>query len=81
MDPREQIHTFEEMDRLHLELLGIYHSHPHSLPYPSPVDITRAFYPTIAFFIISLLNLGKPELKAFQIVRGKVREKRFKILP
>jgi proteasome lid subunit RPN8/RPN11 len=79
MDPREQIQTFEGIDRLHLELLGIYHSHPHSLPYPSPLDIKRAFYPTIAFFIISLHNPEKPELRAFQIVKGKVRGKRFRV--
>ena len=80
MDPKEQIQTFEEIDRLNLELLGIYHSHPHSSPSPSPVDIMRAFYPTIAFFIISLLNAEKPELRAFEIVKRKVKEKKFKVL-
>jgi proteasome lid subunit RPN8/RPN11 len=81
MDPREQIQTFDEIDRLNLELLGIYHSHPHSPPHPSPLDIMRAFYPTVAFFIISLLNREKPELRAFEIVKGKVRQKKFKVLP
>jgi len=80
MKPEEQVQAFEEIDRLNLEMLGIYHSHPHSPGSPSPVDIMRAFYPTTAFFILSLQNPEKPELKAFEIVKRKVREKRFKIL-
>jgi proteasome lid subunit RPN8/RPN11 len=80
MDPKEQIQAFEEIDRLNLELLGVYHSHPHSPALPSPADIMRAFYPTIAFFIISLLNGEKPELRAFEIVKRKVKEKKFKVL-
>ena len=81
MDPKEQIQTFEEIDRLNLEFLGIYHSHPHSSPSPSPVDIMRAFYPTIAFFIISLLDREKPELRSFEIVKRKVKEKKYRVIP
>jgi len=81
MDPKEQIQVFEEIDRLNLELLGIYHSHLYSPPYPSSLDIMRAFYPKVAFFIISLLNREKPELRAFHIVKRKVKEKRYEIQP
>jgi proteasome lid subunit RPN8/RPN11 len=81
MDPKEQVQAFEEIDRSNMELLGIYHSHPHSPAFPSLVDISRAFYPTIAFFIISLLNEENPELKAFEIVERKVKEKTFAVLP
>ena len=80
MDPKEQVRTFEEIDRSGLRLLGIYHSHPHSPPYPSVLDIARAFYPTAAFFIVTLLDREKPELRAFHIVRKKVKEKGFRVV-
>lgn len=81
MDPKEQVMVFEEIDRFKLELLGIYHSHPHSPAIPSAIDIMRAFYPTIAFFIVSLLDEEKPELKAYVIVKRKVQEKGFVVIP
>jgi hypothetical protein len=41
----------------------------------------RAFYPTIAFFIISLLDREKPELRSFEIVKRKVKEKKYHVIP
>ena len=46
-------------------LLGIYHSHPRSVAYPSPSDVEMAFYPEAAYFIISLEPMV--ELRAFRI--------------
>ena len=74
LDPLEQVNAFEEIDRRSLKLLGIYHSHPHHPCYPSGLDISRAFYPDIAFFIISLSDFQHPQIKAFTIREGKVME-------
>ena len=74
LDPLDQVKAFEEIDRLNLKLLGVYHSHPHHPCYPSTLDIHQAFYPGTAFFIISLKDLNKPQMKAFTIDKGKVIE-------
>ncbi len=74
LDPVEQVNAFEEIDRLSLKLLGVYHSHPNHPCYPSGLDISRAFYPETAFFIISLSDVQPPTIKAFIIREGKVVE-------
>ena len=74
LDPLEQVKAFEEIDRLSLELLGVYHSHPHHPCYPSGLDIQQAFYPDTVFFIISLLDFNNSQLKAFRMKEGEVVE-------
>ena len=74
LDPLEQVKAFEKIDRLSLELLGVYHSHPHHPCYPSELDKNQAFYPEVAFIIISLLNYRQPEIRAFRIDKGEVVE-------
>ena len=81
LDPLEQVEAFEEIDRLSMKLLGVYHSHPHHPSYPSGLDIQRAFYPDTAFFIISLLDFNNPQLKAFKICEGEVVEEEIIYLP
>ena len=66
LDPLEQVNAFEEIDRLSLDLLGVYHSHPHHPSYPSELDKLQAFYPDTAFFIISLLDFQQPRHKGIQ---------------
>lgn len=57
-----------------LELLGIYHSHPHSENFPSPKDIEMAAYPDAAYFIFSPLVPPEKSLRAFSICAGAVAE-------
>ena len=74
LDPLEQVNAFEEIDRLSLKLLGVYHSHPNHPCYPSGLDIHQAFYPDTHFFIISLNDMIGFEIKAFKLCKGKVLE-------
>ena len=74
LDPQEQVNAFEEIDRLSLKLLGVYHSHPNHPCYPSSLDIHQAFYPGTLFFIISLKDMTDFQLKAFKICKGNVEE-------
>ena len=74
LDPLEQVKAFEEIDRLSLKLLGVYHSHPDHPCYPSGLDRSQAFYPDTVFFIISLLDFDNPQIRAFKMSEGEVVE-------
>ncbi len=74
MDPQEQLKVFKEMRNSGLEMLGIYHSHVASSPYPSPRDVEMAFYPEVSYVIVSLTDAGKPEVGSFKIVDGKIEK-------
>ena len=37
-----------------LDVLGFYHSHPHSAADPSPTDLAEATYPELLYVIVSL---------------------------
>ncbi len=65
---------FLEMRRGGLDHLGIYHSHPAGDNSPSLRDIERAYYPEVAYFIISpRVNAPRP-VRAFSIKAGEARE-------
>jgi proteasome lid subunit RPN8/RPN11 len=80
IDPAELFSYFKLIRSLHLDLLGIYHSHPSTEAFPSFSDIERAFYPSSDYFIISLQELARPVVRAFRISGGSVAEKEIKLV-
>jgi [CysO sulfur-carrier protein]-S-L-cysteine hydrolase len=63
-----------------LEMLGIYHSHPNGKNEPSPRDIAWAYYPDVAYFIISPLPEAPRPVRAFSIRDGGVTELEIQIV-
>ncbi len=51
MDPMELYQALEKIDTRHLELLGIFHSHPEGPARPSEIDIKEFLYPGVATII------------------------------
>ena len=74
VDSRQLFEAFDAMDRIGLELIGIYHSHTHSPAFPSRTDISLAGYPDAHYLIVSLAKPEQPDLRAFKIINGKVSE-------
>jgi proteasome lid subunit RPN8/RPN11 len=74
LDPKEQLHVFNEMEDRGLDLVGIYHSHTHSEAYPSDTDKRLAFYPEAHYLLLSLQDRERPVLRGFTIQDGVVEE-------
>ena len=79
MDPEEQFRAMKEMRNNGHKMLAIYHSHPHSQAYPSPKDISLAFYSEPVYLIVGLTEKDRPEVRAFKILEGDVREVQIKL--
>jgi proteasome lid subunit RPN8/RPN11 len=67
MDPKEELMVFEEMENQSMEIIAIYHSHPHTIPFPSEADVKMAFSFDIPLVIISLKERDDSIVKAFRI--------------
>ena len=79
MEPKEQFAVIKDMRLKGIDMLAIYHSHPHSPARPSGVDINLAYYPDAVYIIVSLVDAAKPVIKGFLIRDGKVEETALKI--
>ena len=70
--PQEQLKVFEEMEKECMEMIAVYHSHPHTIAFPSETDVRLAFYPDVTSIIISLKEEESPMVKAFQIAKEAI---------
>jgi [CysO sulfur-carrier protein]-S-L-cysteine hydrolase len=79
LHPTDQRRMFETLVERQWDLLGIYHSHPHTEALPSLIDIGSCFYSDAVHVIVSLANPEVPEVRAFTIRNGEVREETVQI--
>lgn len=73
LDAREQLKAVREMREQGQELIGIYHSHIASEAYPSKTDVKLAYYPDVAYMVVSLAN-EEPVIRAYNIIDGDITE-------
>ena len=71
MPPEEQLEVFREIEKERLDMVAIYHSHPHTIPFPSERDVRLAFYPEVVYIIISLRE-GRTSVKGFRIGKDAI---------
>lgn len=73
--PRELLRAERAAEDDGLEIIGVFHSHTHSEPYPSPTDVDQAPDPTWHYVIVSLKREA-PETRSYRIAQGRISEER-----
>jgi proteasome lid subunit RPN8/RPN11 len=75
MDPQGQFDALKEIEGAGEELIGIYHSHTRSAPYPSQTDVNEAvMWPEQVYVIVSLENEDAPDVRAFDLADLKITD-------
>ena len=72
MDPYEQLRAFDWIESHHLDLVGIFHSHPTGPEAVSPTDIAEAAYPVV--HVILARKNGEWHARGFWIENGVSQE-------
>lgn len=65
-----------------VQLVGIYHTHPATRPYPSPTDVKQAHwgdlddltFPGFSYLIVSLRDVENPEPRSYKIEGWRIPE-------
>lgn len=82
MNPRDYMRAERMAREAGWELVGIYHTHPATQPYPSPTDVRQAHwgdtddltFPGYAYLIVSLREPENPEARSFKISGRRIPE-------
>ena len=72
MEPRQQVETMLAIEASGLDIVAIFHSHPHGPQAPSETDVARAFYPDVRQVIVSLKDPGQPVARVFWVTENGV---------
>jgi proteasome lid subunit RPN8/RPN11 len=80
IDPKDHIHVRRAARSRGLDVLGFYHSHPHSPAWPSATDIAEAAYPDAVHLIVSL-DGSAADARLFRIDRDSAVELALLVVP
>ena len=73
VDPGDHLRADRDAEARGYEILGVFHSHTHTDPYPSPTDVAQAPDPGWHYVVVSLRDLA-PMTRSYRIVDGKIGE-------
>jgi proteasome lid subunit RPN8/RPN11 len=71
--PKDLLRAMRAADERGEEIVGVWHSHTHTDPYPSPTDVRQAVDPAWMYVIVSLKH-GDPMLRAYAITDAHITE-------
>ena len=75
---KELLRADRQADDAGLAIIGVFHSHTHSEPYPSPTDVEQAPDPEWHYVIVSLKR-DAPETRSYRIVENGIAEERIAV--
>jgi proteasome lid subunit RPN8/RPN11 len=73
VDPKEHLLADRDAEARGLEILGVFHSHTHTVAYPSPTDVEQAPDPTWHYVLVSLADEA-PVVRSYRIADGNISE-------
>jgi [CysO sulfur-carrier protein]-S-L-cysteine hydrolase len=73
VDPKDHLNADRDAEDRGLELIGVMHSHTHTVAYPSPTDVDQAVDPGWHYVIVSLRDEA-PVLRSYRIRAGNISE-------
>lgn len=73
VDGRDYLRASRDAEARGSEIIGVWHSHTHTDPYPSPTDVRSAVDPMWVYVIVSLRD-DVPTLRAYRIREGEIAE-------
>ncbi|HUI48367.1 MAG TPA: M67 family metallopeptidase [Acidimicrobiia bacterium] len=73
VDPRDMLAAMRAAEARGDEIVGVWHSHTHTEPYPSPTDVRQAVDPGWMYVIVSLRD-QVPMLRSYRIRAGEIAE-------
>jgi proteasome lid subunit RPN8/RPN11 len=77
INPQDHLDAIRHARQRGLQVLGFYHSHPHSSAVPSETDRAEANYPDHLYLIVGLAA-ASPEIRLFRLTTdGNFRELAF----
>lgn len=75
IDPADHFAAIRSARSAGLEVVGGYHSHPHSKALPSPSDRELAWGPDFLYVIVSLAGPSPPfDIRGFRLIDGNFVE-------
>lgn len=69
IDPKDHLDALRAARRRGLDVIGFYHSHPHSAAVPSATDIAEADYPDSLHLIVGL-GSEPPDVRVYRLASG-----------
>ena len=80
VDSRDLFRIHRECEARGWEFVGLYHSHTFSEAFPSATDVRLAFWPEAVYFLVSLRDSEKPDVRAYRIADGRVKAEPLEIV-
>jgi proteasome lid subunit RPN8/RPN11 len=79
VDPRDHLRIDRQAEDEGLAVIGVFHSHTHTDPWPSPTDVRQAPDPGWHYVLVGL-RLEVPSTRSYRISDGNILEETVVVL-